>query len=330
MSQVVEPQVHAPAASDESRRAVLFLCAGTFIFSFQDVMIKHLSDTFPVHEIVFIRGLIALPLLMAIVHYDSGFHTLKTDRPWMHVLRSIAMFCAYLFYYLAVAAIPVTTAAALFFTAPLMITALSIPLLGEQVGYRRWLALLVGFSGVLVILRPGIVAIEPATLLALVSALSYALSQILARRLGVTDSASVMAFYSGMAFMYMGAIMGYALAGSTLTPDSYPSLAFLLRGWVMPTGLELTMLCAIGVITAVGFYCLSQAYRLGRANAVAPFEYSALPWLMILSLVLWGEIPDGYTLAGVALIVVGGLYVLRREGIRSRKPLTSRGLYRGR
>ncbi len=330
MSQAIEPPVGAPATTDESRRGIFFLCAGIFIFSFQDVIIKLLSDTFPVHEIVFLRGLIALPLLLLIVHFDSGFHTLRTEKPLLHVVRSIAMFGAYLFYYLAVAAIPLTTAIALFFTAPLMITALSVPFLGEKVGYRRWIALLIGFGGVLVMLRPGIGTIEPAMLLALLSALSYALSQIMARRLGVTDSASVMSFYSGMAFMYMGAIMGYALAGSTLTPDTYPSLAFLLRPWSMPSGLELAMLCTIGVITAMGFYCLSQAYRLAPAPTVAPFEYTALFWVAVLSLALWGEVPDMYTLAGVGLIVLGGLYVLRRERTRSDRPLTGRGIFRGR
>ncbi len=330
MSSALEGTSDNRDQTDDNFRGIFFLCAGVFIFSFQDVIIKLLSPTYPVHQIVFIRGFLALPLLLVIVHFDSGLQTLKSSKPWQHVVRSIAMFCSYLFFYLAASAVPLTVAVALFFTAPLMITALSIVILGERVGWRRWVGVIVGFVGVMIILRPGFNEFDPAALLAVASALAYTLAQLIARRLGVTDSASVMAFYSMLAFTYIGAGMGFVFA--TWGPGEGTSAAtdFLLRGWVMPGGIELAMLVTVGVISAMGFYLLSQAYRLGEANTVAPFEFTSMIWAMALSFVLLGSVPDLYTFAGAALVGGAGVYVLRREGLRKRKPIAGRGVLRGR
>lgn len=324
------PEQREPSGSEDNLRGIMFLCAGAFIFSFQDVIIKLLSPTYPVHQIVFIRGFVALPLMLILVHFDSGLDTLRTRKPLMHMVRAAAMFCAYLFYYLAAAAVPLTMAVALFFTAPLMITALSILILGQKVGWRRWAGVVVGFAGVLVILRPGIADMEPAALYALVAALGYTLAQLIARRLGVTDSASVMAFYSMLAFTYIGALMGFALNAWGPGHGSTDASDFILRPWVMPGGLELLMLMTISVISAMGFYFLTQAYRLGEGASVAPFEYTAMPWALVLGFVFLGTVPDAYTVAGALLVGAAGIYVLRREGLRAKKPVATRGILRGR
>ncbi len=330
MDRAAQPPLETQARVDDNARGIFFLCAGLFIFSFQDIIIKHLSGDFPVHELVFVRGLVATPLLLLLVHYDSGFGSLRTDHAWMHISRSFLMFCSYLFYYLAIAAIPITTAISLFFVAPLFITALAVPFLGERVGYRRWLGVGAGFIGVLIMLRPGLGVVEPAALLALSSAFTYSCAQLLARRLGMTDSASTMAFYAAMVFTYIGGLMGFVIHLTGFAPSDHPSLDFLLKPWRMPGGLEFAMLLTIGVISAVGFYLLSQAYRVGAANAVAPFEYTSMLWAVMLTYMVWGAIPDWYTLLGAAFIVSAGIYVLRRERLRVRKPLAAKGPYRSR
>lgn len=319
-----------PATVDDNARGIFYLCAGLFIFSFQDVIIKQLSAEFPVHEMVFIRGLVATPLLLILVHYESGFAALRTDHLVLHLVRSVLMFCSYLFYYLAIVAIPITTAISLFFTAPLVITALAVPFLGEKVGYRRWLGVLAGFAGVLIMLRPGLGVFEPAALLAILSAFTYSVAQLLSRRLGMTDPASTMAFYTAMIFTYIGGMMGFIIHVSGFAPNDHPSLDFLLRPWKMPGGLEFAMLVTIGVISAMGIYLLSQAYRIGAANTVAPFEYTSMLWAIILTYLVWGVTPDLYTLAGALVIVGAGIYVLQREGIKRKKPLAAKGPYRSR
>ncbi len=319
-----------PSAMNDTTRGVIYLCAGLFVFSFQDIIIILLSASIPVHEIVFIRGLVAAPLIFFYVHYDSGFGALTTKRPWLHATRAVTMFVSYMSFYLALAAVPLTTAVALFFVAPLMITALSIPILGERVGWRRWLGVIIGFCGVLIILRPGIASIEPASLLAIVSALAYSLAQLMGRRLGATDSASVMSFYMAIVFVYLGGLLGLAFGSGEFSDGTNPALDFLFRAWSVPAWLEFAMLVATGFISAMGFVLLTQAYRVGEANKVAPFEYTVMIWAMLLSFIFFDSVPDLFTALGAALIAASGIYVLHRERKNKDSELGGRGPFQSR
>lgn len=319
-----------PVAGNDTVKAVTFLVAGLFIFSFQDVIVKLLSGTFPVHQLVVIRGLIATPLIFLYVHYDSGFQTLSVKRPLAHFLRSFCMFVSYISFYLALAAIPLTMAVALYFTAPLIITALSIPMLGEHVGWRRWLGVLFGFCGVIVILRPGGDALQMAALLPILAAASYGFAQMLGRRLGATDSASVMSFYSQIAFVYLGGAMALGVGLWPIEGAADGAVGFLVRSWTMPSVLELAMIATTGFIAAIGFVLLTQAYRVGEANKVAPFEYTVMIWAMLLSFVFFGTLPDVYTLIGAAMIAASGIYVLSRERSNKESELKGRGPYQTR
>ncbi len=322
-----------PRASDAALRAgfvwaATLLISSKFIFSFQDVIIKLLSGTFPVHQLVFVRGVVGLPILLLFIHFDGGLATLKTKRPWFHFLRSGAMFGAFMFYYLAISKVPLTTGIALFFTAPLFITALSIPVLGESVGPRRWAGVGCGFVGVLIMLRPGMAGFEPAALLALASAFFYAASQVAARKAGATESATVMSFYANLAYIFIGGVMWLVFQfAAPAGPDS-PVLSFLTRPWAMPTALEAAMMGIIGVIAAIGFSIGTQAYRLGEANRLAPMEYTTLIWATILSAIVWSHLPDVWTLAGATVIMGAGVFVLRREHRVQKKPFSKRGIFR--
>lgn len=319
-----------PVAGNDTVRAVIYLCAGLFIFSFQDIIVKLLSSTFPVHELVMIRGLIAGPLIFLYVHYDSGFKALSVKRPWAHFVRSFCMFLSYITFYLALAAIPLTTAVALFFTAPLIITALSIPMLGEHVGWRRWLGVLFGFCGVLVILRPGTGDLNWAALLPVLAAGGYGFAQLLGRRLGANDSASVMSFYTNITFVYCGAGMALFLGDGSYADGTEGAMSFLLRAWVVPNGLEMAMIATTGVIAAFGFILLTQAYRVGEANKVAPFEYSVMIWASLLGFIFFGTLPDFYTLMGAVMIAASGIYILARERTNKESELRGRGPYQTR
>lgn len=308
--------------------AATLLISSKFIFSFQDVIIKLLSGTFPVHQLVFVRGVIGLPVLLLFIHFDGGLKTLKTRRPWFHFLRSGAMFGAFIFYYLSISKIALTTGIALFFTAPLFITALSIPILGEKVGPRRWAGVAFGFLGVLIMLRPGASSFEPAALLALTSALFYAASQVAARKAGATESATVMTFYANLAYIIIGGAMWYGFSFAEPGGTDGQVWAFLTRPWVMPTPLEAAMMGIIGLIAAIGFSIGTQAYRLGEANRLAPVEYTTLIWATVLSAIVWSQLPDPWTLAGASVIMAAGIFVLRREHSVQEKPFSKRGIFR--
>ena len=311
--------------------SIFYLCSAIMLYSFQDVLMKLLSATYPVHELVFVRSLVALPILLAIVHFDSGFASLKVANTRLHILRALTMFIAYLSYYLALAAVPLTTAVALFFTSPLLITALAIPILGEKPKRKHVIGVLLGLTGMLFILRPGAGGFEPASLLALVAALAYAFSQLLAKKLGVADSASVMAFYSTGVFLYMGAGLGLLFSVLDMGAQAWPSARFLTRAWQMPGGLELVMMLVTGVISGLGIYLLTQAYRQGSPQIIAPFEYTGLIWASLLSFAFWGLIPGTFTAIGAGLIVAGGIVVMRAGRDPSQRlPIARRGLFRSR
>ncbi len=311
-----------------SMKGVPFVLFGIFVFTIQDVIIKWMSGNYPVHEIVFVRNLVAILPVMVLVYLEGGWSLLKTRRPWPHVVRAVGMFLSYLSFYLGIAAMPLADAVALFFVAPLLITALSVPFLGEQVGLRRWIAVIVGLGGVVVMLRPGGGVVEPAGLLMIFSALSYAVVVIITRRIAATEKASTMALYACYAYVLLGGLIG-ALIGDgrfLAAAGDHASLAFMLRAWQMPSLMDFGLMVVLAFITAIGFYCLSQAYRQSEASMVAPFEYIAIPLATLWGYLFWDQLPDRVALAGMAMIVGSGLYVLKREARRGRRVATARSL----
>jgi drug/metabolite transporter (DMT)-like permease len=202
-------------------------------------------------------------------------------------------------------------AVALYFTVPLFVTALAGPFLGERTGLMGWVAVLGGFVGVAVMLQPGTGVFDWAALLSLASALLYASSMLMTRKLGVSESASVMSFYQNI-LVLIGAltITGFSQFAGSLD-GAHPSIAFLLRQWEMPSPLHLLLMGACGVIAAVGMVLLSQAYRVGRASLVTSFEYTGILWAPLWGFTFFSEVPRMSTLIGGGMIVIAGLVALR-------------------
>lgn len=291
-------------------RGVACLLAGLMIFSVQDVILKLLSGDYPLHQAMLVRSLTAVPLMALIVHRSGGLGTLAAPG-WPRMLgRGLLNFMAYTCYYLALAALPLPTTVALYFTAPLFITLLSILVLGEQVTTLRWVALLTGFAGVLVMVRPGSDLFNWATLLPLVSGLCYGGSMILARRMGGSFTAPAMAFHGNLIFLANAALLALVFGGGQFANESQASLGFLTRGWVTPALPDLLGMMACGVIAAIGLTLLTTAYRIAQASLVAPFEYTGLIWSVLYGWVIWHDWPDATGWIGISIIVGAGLLVL--------------------
>jgi len=301
------------ARPDDRLKGILCLVAGIAVFSVQDLIIKLLSGDYPLYQMLTIRGLTALPVLFAFVLLEAGLDGFRSQHPWSLTGRGIIMFLAYLCYYLGLAALPIPTVVAIFFTAPLFITLLSIALLGERVSARRWLAVIGGFLGVVIMLRPGSEIFEWASLLPVGAALFYGLSQIIARRLGRSERASTLAFYGNVIFILGGLVLAAALGSGQYADESHLSLGFMLRGWTESTPIDLLLMMLCGVIAAVAIFLLTRAYVIAEANVVAPFEYTALIWGVLYGWVFWRDLPDVTAWAGIAIIVASGLYVLLRD-----------------
>jgi drug/metabolite transporter (DMT)-like permease len=227
------------------------------------------------------------------------------------MLRALIMFVSYTAYYMAFPAMPLADAVALYFTVPLFVIALAGPFLGEHSGWRVWMAVLLGFFGVMVMLQPGTGLFEPAALLSLLSACMYGVSMLMARKLGSTQPASVLSFYQNVGF-FVGAVMtAFALSVLGIEDASHPSLSFLVRNWMWIPFDDLLLIGASGVVAATGMMFLTSAYRLAQANKVAPFEYTGILWAPLWGYVFFQETPRLTTVAGAAVIVMAGLLALR-------------------
>ena len=284
-----------------SRRAVAMMLLAVATFSLMDAGLKQLSTHYPAFQVAALRGAASLPFVLVWALSTGGVRPLLRVRWPLHLLRGamgVAMMASFVY---ALRTLPLSTAYSIFFVAPLLVTALSVPILGERVGPRRWTAIAIGLIGTLVLLRPtgeGLVSI--ASLAVLLAAAMYAVSAISVRVLARTDSTQSMMVWL-MALMALG-------AGLLAWP-----------GWTPVAGADLWLILGIGVAGGIGQYAVTEAFRVGEVSLIAPLEYTALVWGVLLDLTLWGVLPDGVTWVGAAIIVASGLYLLRRERVQAER-----------
>lgn len=291
-----------------------------FLFSLNDAGIKFLSGDYALHQIVLVRSTIGIIITLAILMpLEGGISLMKTGFPVIHIVRGLCIVVANMAFFMGLAAISLAEASAIFFIAPLFITALSVIFLGEKVGPRRWVAVGIGLAGVIVMLRPGSAAFQVAALLPLFSAFAYACMQILTRKIGLKEKASTMSFYIQLTFIGVSGIFGLLFSdGRYANPDNLP-MDFLFRTWAMPNGQDALIMVGLGIASGLGGYLVSQAYRLCQAAIIAPFEYVALVLAIIWSILFWGEWPDLVAWIGILMILGSGLFVFWREVILDKK-----------
>ncbi|MDD9916027.1 MAG: DMT family transporter [Rhodospirillaceae bacterium] len=295
--------ISRPAA--QNARGAAQMLAGVVLFSFTDAMVKWLAADYPVHQLVFFRTVFALLPCLFFVARSGGIATLYTRRPLVHLTRGVIGLAAMGCYFYAFAKMDLADAKALLFSAPLFMTVLSIPLLGEKVGIYRWAAVFVGFLGVLVIVKPDGDVLQVGAVAAIGGAVLYALAVITVRHLSATESAASITFH----YTLTGALVGIALVATF--------------GWVSPTPLDWVLLVSVGVIGGIGQYCLTQAFRYAEAAAIAPLDYLSMVFALLLGYLVWNDIPGVDVFAGIALVVASGLFILYRER-RLSKVRTSR------
>jgi len=296
---------------------------GLLIFSLQDIAVKWIGGSYPILEIVIFRGLVAMPITLLFFRLEgrSGLPTTKQRK--LEYVHGLFLFLSYTTYFMGLAALPLAEIAAIRFSAPLMITALSVVLLGEKVSPNRWVALSIGFIGVLIIVRPGSTNFNIGSVFILLSTLFYALSAMLTRRLQTTDSSATMAYYSSLFYLVAAAVLAPLAIAVGPTPSAPPSIAFLFHAWTMPTLLDLIVMAGLGLVWAGGMYFMARAYSMALASVVAPFEYVTLPINTMWGLVLWHQFPTWSTLAGAGLTLLSGLYTLVQDQKEASKQVVS-------
>ncbi|MBL9046174.1 MAG: DMT family transporter [Tabrizicola sp.] len=293
-------------------RGIVALTFGIAIFSIQDVILKLLSGDYPLHQAMVLRSLTALPFHVAIVWwFDGRLSTITTPGWWKMLARGLLNFVAYTAYYLGLAYVPMPDAVALFFTSPLFITLAAVLFLGERVRLLTAVALSAGFAGVLMVVKPGGDGFDLAAFLPILGALGYAISMVVARPLGRTESAAAMAFWGNICFLLCALALSAVYGSGAHAGAAHPSLAFLTRGWVMPGLTDLLLMSGCGIIAATGLTALTYAYRVAPAATVAPFEYSFMFWAVLWGWLFWDDFPDNLGWIGIAVIVAAGMLVIR-------------------
>ncbi len=310
----------AALARNSALTGILCAVVANVIFSANDVIFKFLSGEYALHQMVLIRAGIGILIMLALIMpLSGGWHLIRTAKPGLHLMRGAAVVISNLCYFLALAALPLADAVAIFFVAPLLVTALSVPILGEKVGPRRWIAVLAGLLGVVVMLRPGSTVFDQAALLPLVAALAYALMHMLTRGMKGTESAVTMTFYVQLSFVVVSAGMGIVFGSGQYAGSTDPSLAFLFRGWVWPETRDWALLGLAAVTGTTGGILIGQAYKHAEAGLIAPFEYTSMPLAIFWGAAVFGQWPDTVAWAGIALICGSGLYVAAREAQLKRR-----------
>ena len=281
---------------------ILIMCAGVLCLALGDAISKWLGGSFDPIQIIFFRTLVSLPLIALLARFNGGWASLKTHRPGVHLLRGLIFTGTMFFFVTGLTLLPLAETTAIAFAAPLFVTLLSGPLLKERVEAVPFVASLVGFAGVLVVVRPGAAGFQWGALIVVGAAVCYALMMITARLYGGKERLWAMVFYA------------------TLVP-MLVSAALLPGVWRTPHGLHWLGFIAAGVLGVGAISCITLAFRYAPAALAAPFDYTAMVWAVLLGWWLWGEVPDVWVFVGAGVIIGSGVAIAvheRRIAIKAR------------
>tara|TARA_B100000470_G_scaffold220663_1_gene209474 strand:- start:743 stop:1684 length:942 start_codon:yes stop_codon:yes gene_type:complete len=299
---------------------IFFIVIAHVLFTTSDMTIKMISGDYALHQIILTRSSVAILFtLLVFVPLEGGIKNLLTKQLTLHILRGFGIGIANLCFFSSLISLPLGEAMAIFFIAPVLISLLSVFILKEKGHLERWLAVLVGLIGVLLILRPSFEAFNPATILPLIAALSYAMVQIITCKLGEKEKASTMAFFVQLNLIVFSAVFGLFFGDGTFANPSQPIINFLFRVWILPSWIDGLIMCGLGLLNGIGIYFISQAYRNSRAIVIAPFEFVAIPLAIFWSIIIFGDWPDIVSWLGILLIAGAGLFIIFHENSKNRK-----------
>ncbi|AUQ65001.1 DMT family transporter [Phaeobacter inhibens] len=298
---------------------VIAAVGAAICFSIIDVIFKFLSGDYPLYQVVMLRSVVAMVVLLAlIIPFEGGYGILRTRQPRLHLLRSLAVLFANLCFFTGLAIMPMAEAVAIAFATPLVVTSLSVLFLKERVGPWRWMAVAIGFAGILIIMRPGPGTFQPAAILPFLGACGYATLHVLTRRAGGADKAATLSFYPTLGFLLVSILVGLTTGDGRFASSDNAGLQFILRAWIWPEPQDWILFLTVGLAGSIGGYLVSQAYRQCEAGLVAPFEYIAMPMAVIWGILVFDEWPDAPVWIGSTLIIGAGLVSVWRETRRSR------------
>jgi len=284
-------------------RGIGLMVVSVFFMNLNNALLKWLSGMYPASQIIFMRSIVMVLIVLLLVPLFSSFSILKPSNNSGHWYRGVLNLLNGIFFVLAVTYLPLAETVALTFAAPLFLTALAIPFLGERVGWRRWMAVSFGFLGILIVARPIGGTLQVAILFPLIAALTGAMRDIVTRKLTAEESSLSIFFTSSLISI------GGSFPASLLDGEPF--------NWVMPGFHDTVLVVLTGLCVAAGHYLMIETFRFAEAKIVAPFRYTGIVWATILGFIIWGQLPDKFGVLGVFIIIASGLYILHRQRLLS-------------
>ncbi len=287
-----------PQADDPIREITLSLCA-TLLFAVADTIAKFLSTGLPIIEITWVRYVIFLGFALILARRVPRRSLWPRSRT-LQIVRGCCVIGSSVLFVYGIRTMTMAQATTISFLSPLLITILSIPLLGEIVGIRRWAAVGAGMLGMLIVVRPGMAGFEPAALFGVASAACWSIALIITRKMAATDPPTTTVLWSaGVGVFVLTVLLPFEMA------------------W--PTARQWGLMLALGLLASTGQWLVILAFRLAPASLLAPFTYTQLVWATVTGYLVFGNLPDEWTLLGAAIIVASGLYTAHRERVRARE-----------
>ena len=307
-------------------KGIILILIGMLIFSIQDSIMKYIYNSVSLYEIYIIRTLVSFSIILLFLKLTKKPIIFKTHYPFLTFCRVILFFFGFSSFYVSLTIMPLVTATALFFVTPFLITVLAKFFLKDQIGLRRWSAVIIGFIGVYIILNPNFDNFNYLKLTPILCAFCYSLSMIIIKKTSDKDDV-----YQQMFQFYIGALIisgtFYFLIGDgQYNTINNPAAQFIFREWFSNLEFSLIYLIILGFTASVGFLLLFSAYRIASPAVVSPFEYSILVWSSLSGWFFFDEIPGIRTIFGIILIVCGGIYIFIREKAQDQSIVTEKPL----
>jgi len=307
-------------------KGIIFILLAMLVFSVQDSIMKYIFSFVSLYEVYLIRTLVSLTIILLFLKLTKKPIIFKTQYPLLTFFRVILFFFGFSFFYVSLTVLPLGTATALFFVTPFLITIFAKFFLKEQIGPRRWVAVIIGFVGVYVILNPDFNNFNYMSLTPILCALCYSLSMIIIKITSEKDSVYTQTFTFYIGAIIISIIFYFLISDGQYNTVDHPASQFIFREWFSDLENSILLMIATGFTASLAFVLIFSAYRVASPAAVSPFEYSILLWSSLSGWFFFNEIPNLNTIIGMILIVCGGIYIFIREKAQDQSIVTEKPL----
>jgi len=310
----------------KNAQGILLIALGMLIFAIQDSIVKYIYNSISLYEMYLVRTLTSFLIVVFYLKITNKPITFKTHYPILTTARVILFFFGFSSFYISLTVMPLATANALFFCSPFITTIFARFILKEEVGAQRWLAVIIGFIGVYIVLNPDFSNFDFFSLLPVFCAFCYSSSMIIIKKTSDKDDvyAQMFQFYIGATIISI--IFYFFIGDGQYNTTEHPASQFIFREWFSNLEFAMPYMLILGITAAGGFFSIFTAYRVASPAVVSPFEYTILLWASLSGWLIFGEIPNTKTFLGMFLIIFGGIYIFIRENIKNQNVVTEKPL----